>query len=53
MPKFLQKNVKTIDFVAINKNETKYIQVCETLNDKTTLERELSAFKFATDYYEK
>lgn len=65
MPKFLQKNVKTfffcklirnkvktIDFVAINKSETKYIQVCETLNDKTTLERELSAFKFTTDYYE-
>ena len=51
--KFLRKKVKTIDFVAINKNETKYVQVCETLNDKTTLERELSAFKFATNYYEK
>ncbi len=44
---------KEIDFVAINKEETRYFQVTETLADKITQEREIAAFRFTNDFYEK
>lgn len=51
---YVGKNgTKEIDFVAINKEETRYFQVTETLKDKLTQEREISAFRSTQDYYEK
>lgn len=48
-----KNNNKEIDFVAINKEETRYFQVCQTINDENTLNREIEAFKTTHDYYEK
>ena len=48
-----ENGTKEIDFVAINKEETRYFQVTETLKDKLTQEREISAFRFTQDYYQK
>lgn len=48
-----KNNNKEIDFVAINKEETRYFQVCQTINDENTLNREIAAFKSTHDYYEK
>lgn len=48
-----KNNNKEIDFVAINKEETRYFQVCQTINDENTLNREIEAFKSTHDYYEK
>lgn len=42
-----------IDFVAIKHSKTKYIQVSLTLDDKKTLEREVSAFKELDESYDK
>ncbi len=51
---YVGKNgTKEIDLVAINKEETRYFQVIETLKDKLTQEREISAFRSTQDYYEK
>lgn len=51
---YVGKNgTKEIDFVAINKEKTRYFQVTETLKDKLTQEREISAFRSTQDYYEK
>lgn len=44
---------KEIDFVAINKEETRYFQVTESLADKQTQEREIAPFYAANDFYEK
>lgn len=44
---------KEIDFVAINKEETRYFQVTESLADKTTQEREIAPFCSTNDFYEK
>ena len=44
---------KEIDFVAINKEETRYFQVTESLADKTTQEREIAPFRSTNDFYEK
>ena len=50
----LEKNgTKEFDFVVINKEETRYFQVTETLKDKLTQAREISAFRSTQDYYEK
>lgn len=48
-----KNNNKEIDFVAINKEETRYFQVCQIINDENTLNREIAAFKSTHDYYEK
>ncbi len=48
-----KNDTKEIDFVAINKEETRYFQVTETLADKTTQEREIAAFRSTHDFYEK
>lgn len=37
----LKKRTKEIDFVAINKEETRCFQVTETLKDKLTQERKI------------
>lgn len=51
---YVGKNgTKEFDFVAINKEETRYFQVTETLKDKLTQAREISAFRSTQDYYEK
>ena len=44
-----------VDFVAINSNGKKYIQVCETLrdNENKILTRELNSLQKITDNYEK
>lgn len=43
---YVEKNgTKAIDFVAINKEETRCFQVTETLKDKLTQAREISAFR--------
>lgn len=44
---------KEIDFIAIKGNEKKYIQVCESLSDETTRERELSVLRDVRDSFEK
>ncbi len=48
-----KNDTKEIDFVAINKEETRYFQVTETLADKATQEREIAPFRFTHDFYEK
>lgn len=48
-----KNDTKEIDFVAINKEETRYFQVTETLADKTTQEREIAPFRSTHDFYEK
>lgn len=48
-----KNDTKEIDFVAINKEETRYFQVTETLADKVTQEREIAAFRSTHDFYEK
>lgn len=51
---YVEKNgTKEFDFVAINKEETRCFQVTETLKDKLTQAREISAFRSTQDYYEK
>jgi predicted AAA+ superfamily ATPase len=42
-----------IDFVAVRNGETKYIQVSESVVDKTTLERELLPLKSVKDFHER
>lgn len=46
-------NNKEIDFIAINKEETRYFQVTESLKDSNTCEREISPFYLTNDFYEK
>lgn len=48
-----KNNTKEIDFVAINKEETRYFQVTETLMNEATQEREIAAFNSTNDFYEK
>ena len=48
-----KNDTKEIDFVAINKEETRYFQVTETLADKTTQEREIAPFRSTQDFYER
>lgn len=48
-----KNDTKEIDFVCINKEETHYFQVSETIKDKVTQEREISAFYSTNDFYEK
>ena len=48
-----KNDTKEIDFVAINKEETRYFQVTETLADKATQEREIAPFRSTHDFYEK
>ena len=48
-----KNDTKEIDFVAINKEETRYFQVTETLIDKKTQEREIASFRSTHDFYEK
>lgn len=48
-----KNNTKEIDFVAINKEETRYFQVTETLMNKATQEREIAAFSSTNDFYER
>lgn len=48
-----KNDTKEIDFVAINKEETRYFQVTETLVDKKTQEREIASFRSTHDFYEK
>ena len=48
-----KNDTKEIDFVAINKEETRYFQVTEMLADKTTQEREIAPFRSTQDFYEK
>ncbi len=48
-----KNDTKEIDFVAINKEETRYFQVTESLAEKTTEEREIAAFRSTHDFYEK
>ena len=51
---YVGKNeTKEIDFVAINKEETRYFQVTETLVGKKTQEREIAPFRSTHDFYEK
>lgn len=51
---YVGKNAaKEIDFVAINKEETRYFQVTESLADKATQEREIDPFRSTHDFYEK
>ena len=51
---YVGKNAaKDIDFVAINKEETRYFQVTESLADKATQEREIAPFRSTHDFYEK
>lgn len=51
---YVGKNAaKEIDFVAINKEETRYFQVTESLADKATQEREIAPFRSTHDFYEK
>lgn len=51
---YVGKNeTKEIDFVAMNKEETRYFQVTETLVDKTVQESKVSAFYSTNDFYEK
>ena len=42
-----------VDFVAINSKETVYYQVCETVKDKNTLDRELKSLDSIRDHYPK
>lgn len=44
---------KEIDFIAINANEKRYIQVTESMNDKNTRECELASLRKVRDNYEK
>lgn len=46
-------NNKEINFIAINKEETCYFQVTESLKDSNTYEREISPFYLTNDFYEK
>lgn len=46
-------NNKEINFIAINKEETCYFQVTESLKDSNTCEREISPFYLTNDFYEK
>jgi len=46
-------NVIEVDFIATKQDEKKYIQVCETLKDETTRQRELNSLKSIKDNYEK
>lgn len=46
-------NNKEIDFIASNKEETRYFQVTESLKDSNTCEREISPFYLTNDFYEK
>ena len=48
-----KNNDKEIDFVAINKEEIRYLQVTETFANKTTWEREIAPFYTTNDFYEK
>ena len=51
---YVGKNAaKEIDFVAKNKEETRYFQVTESLADKATQEREIAPFRSTHDFYEK
>ncbi|MCL2367062.1 MAG: ATP-binding protein [Oscillospiraceae bacterium] len=44
---------KEVDFIAEKASHKMYIQVCETLGDDKTLERELAPFRAIQDNYEK
>lgn len=44
---------KEIDFIASDGNDKKYIQVCESLSDEATRERELSVLRDVRDSFEK
>lgn len=46
-------NDREIDFVAIDRETTRYYQVADTIRDSSTLEREVSAFRSADDFYER
>lgn len=48
-----KNNTKEIDFVAINKEETRYFQVTETLMNEATQEREIAAFSSTNDFHER
>lgn len=48
-----KNDTKEIDFVAINKEETRYFQVTETLADKATREREIAPLRSTHDFYER
>lgn len=48
-----KNDTKEIDFVAINKEEKRYFQVCETPIDKATQEREIASFHLTHDFFEK
>ena len=48
-----KNDTKEIDFVAINKEETRYFQVTESLAEKATQEREIAPFRSTHDFYEK
>ena len=48
-----KNDTKEIDFVAINKEETRYFQVTEALVGKKTQEREIAPFRSTHDFYEK
>ncbi len=44
---------REVDFIATTSNQKIYIQVCETLKDKNTKDRELNSLKNIKDNYEK
>lgn len=48
-----KNDTKAIDFVAINKEETRYFQVTETIVGKKTQELEIAPFRSTHDFYEK
>lgn len=51
---YVGKNqTKEIDFVAINKSETRYFQIAETILNEETLKREITPLINTNDFYEK